>query len=147
MKASLKDGFVGGLIGSVAVLLALSLLVLVGFAPKAPFVGAYQAVLGGGWVTAAVVGGLLFLFFGALWAVPFALLIPNPTILKGVLWGLLPTLWMWTFVPAVLTGGPLFGGFAVQGLVMPIIMNCLIWGSIVGWYCDNHAHPAASPAV
>ena len=142
MKASLKDGFIGGVIGSVAVVGALALLVLFGFIPTAPFVGAYQNVVGGDWVVAAIIGGLLFIFFGALWALPFALLVPNPTILKGIIYGLLPTLWAWTFVPAVLTGGALFGGGTAKGLLIPIVMNCLIWGSTVGWYCARHARPA-----
>ena len=128
----------GGLWGSLAVAGAIGLLVLVGVVPKAPFTASYQSVLGGGWVAATVIGGVLFVLIGALWAVPFALLVPNPTVLKGVLFGLLPTLWAWTFVPAVLTDGPLFGGFTAMGLLIPIVMNCLIWGSIVGWYCARH---------
>lgn len=146
MKASLKDGFVGGLLGSVAVFAALALLALLGTIPKAPYVGAWQATFGGGWVSAAVIGGLSFVLIGALWAVPFAAFVPHPTIKKGAAFGLLPTLWAWTFVPAVLTGGPLFGGFAALGLVLPLIMNCLIWGSIVGWYCRRHAAPARTAA-
>lgn len=148
MKASPKTGFIGGLWGSLAVAGALGLLVLVGMAPKAPFVASYQNVLGGGWITAAIIGGLLFILFGALWAVLFAVLVPNPTVLKGILFGLVPTLWAWTFVPAVLTGGPLFGDFTAKGLLIPIVMNCLIWGSIVGWYCARRtaASPAAAPA-
>ena len=128
----------GGLWGSLAVAGAIALLVLAGVAPKAMYTAAYQSVLGGGWVAATLIGGVLFLLFGALWGVPFALLVPNPTVLKGILFGLLPTLWAWTFVPAVLTGGPLFGDFTPLGLLLPIIMNCLIWGSIVGWYCARH---------
>lgn len=139
MKATLKDGFVGGLIGSLAVAGALAALVIAGVIPKAPFVGAYQAVMGGEWVGAAVIGTALFVLFGALWALPFAAFVPNPTIGKGIAFGLLPTLWNWTFVPAVLTDGPLFGGFSAMGLIIPLVMNCLIWGSIVGWYCARHA--------
>ena len=146
MKASLKDGFVGGVIGSVAVTGALALLVVIGQIPKAPFVAAYQNTFGGDWVTASIVGGLLFIFFGALWALPFALFVPNPTVIKGVVFGLIPTLWAWTFVPAVLTGGALFGGFTLKGLLIPIVMNCLIWGSIVGWYCQRQLTAAPAPA-
>jgi hypothetical protein len=139
MKASAKDGFVGGLIASVPVLLTLALLALLGTIPEAPYVGAYQATLGGGWVVAAIIGGLLFLLSGAIWGVLFAVLVPNPTVLKGFLFGLLPTIWALTFIPAVLTGGPLFAGGSFMGLLIPFVMNCVIWGTIVGWYCAKHA--------
>ena len=143
MKATFKDAFIGGLIGSLAVTGALALLVVIGMIPKAPFVGAYQSTIGGDWVAATVLGGLLFILFGALWALPFAL-VANPTVLKGIVYGILPTLWAWTFVPGVLTGGALFGGFTALGLLIPIVMNCLIWGSIVGWYCKQHATAPAT---
>ena len=142
MRTRIRIGFVGGLLGSLAVTGALALLVLLGALSKAGFVIAYQSVLGGGWITAAVLGGLLFVLIGALWAVPFAALVPYPTMLKGVIFGLLPTLWAWTFVPEVMTDGPLFGGFTLGGLLLPVVMNCLIWGSIVGWYCHRRISPA-----
>jgi hypothetical protein len=97
-------------------------------------------------VAGAVVVGILFVLIGALWALLFAALVPNPTVAKGIAVGLLPTLWNWTFVPAVLTGGPLFGGFPAMGLILPLVMNCLIWGSIVGWYCQRHASRSAPRA-
>lgn len=141
MKMNLRQGFTAGLLGSLAVAGALGLLVLAGTIPKAPFVAAYQSTFGGGWILATIAGGLLFVLFGALWAVPFALLVPNPTVLKGMAYGLLPTLWAWTFVPAVLTGGALFGGLTAKGLLIPVVMNVLIWGSIVGWYGRRTAAP------
>ena len=147
MKASAKTGFIGGVWGSLAVAGAIGLLVLIGMAPKAMYTAAYQTSIGGDWLTATIIGGLLFVLIGALWAVPFALLVPNPTIIKGMLFGLLPTLWAWTFVPGVLLDAPLFGGFTLPGLLIPIVMNCLIWGSIVGWYCERRtsAVPATEP--
>lgn len=146
MQARLRIGFVAGLLGALAVVGALALLVVIGAIPKAPFVIIYQRVLGGGWSAGAVVGGLLFVLSGALWALPFAALVSRPTILKGELFGLLPTLWAWTFVPGVMTGSPMFGGFTVPGLFIPLVMNCLIWGSIVGWYCRRHLNIAPASA-
>lgn len=136
MQSKYRTAFVGGLIGAVAVFAALALLVLIGLIPKAPFVGAYNSTFGAsGWIAGTVIGGALFILIGALWAVPFPALFSDPTVGKGILWGIVPTLWNWTFVPAVLTGGALFGGGTAPGLIIPIILNCLIWGSIVGWYC------------
>ncbi|PSQ82050.1 MAG: hypothetical protein BRD46_00525 [Bacteroidetes bacterium QS_8_68_15] len=134
MQSRLRTGFVGGLFGSLAVAGTLGLLVLFGPPSKAMFVAAYQQTLGGGWIAATLIGGALFLLFGALWAVPYAALVARSSVLKGILFGSVPTLWTWTFVPAVLTGGPMFGGGAPAGIIIPIVMNCLIWGSIVGWY-------------
>jgi hypothetical protein len=145
MQSKYRTAFVGGLIGSLAVAGALGLLVLFGPPPKAMFVAAYQQTLGGGWVAATIIGGVLFLLFGALWAVPFPALFSRPTIGKGILWGIVPTLWALTFVPAVLLGKPMFAGGNPVGIIIPIVMNGLIWGSIVGWYCRRHA--AATPAA
>ena len=150
MKASLKTGFVGGLIGGAAVVLTVSLVVLLGVIPQAPFVPAWQAMFGGGWVPAAIFGGLLFVVGGGIWGALFALLVPNPTVLKGVLFGLLPTLFSGLFVTPVVIGGPVFNGFALVPTLLGLAVNCLIWGSLVGWYCARHLTMSAGafrPAV
>jgi hypothetical protein len=143
MQSKYRTAFIGGLIGSVAVAAALGLLVLLGQIPKTPFVASWQSVAGGGWLAATIIGGILFLLIGALWAVPFPAIFSRPTVLKGILWGLVPTLWALTFVPAALLGKPMFAGGAPKGIIVPIVMNCLIWGSIVGWW--GRRRLAASP--
>ena len=142
MTASPKTCFVGALYGSVAVALALALLVLIGQMPKAPYVGNWQSLVGGDWVAGAVLGGLAFVLIGALWGLPFAL-VPRPTVLKGMVYGLVPALFGWTVLPLVM-GGELFGGFALMGLLVPFVMNVLIWGSILGWYARRHAAAGAA---
>lgn len=144
MKASIKTGFVGGLIGGAAVVLTVSLLVFVGVIPKAPFVPAWQSMFGGGWVAAAVLGGLLFVVGGGIWGALFALLVPNPTVLKGVLFGILPTLFSGLFVTPVVIGGPVFNDFALLPNLIGLTMNCLIWGSLTGWYCARHIAASAN---
>ena len=142
MTASLKTCFVGALYGSVAVALSLALLVLLGQMPKAPYVGNWQGLVGGGWVPAAVLGGLAFVGIGALWGLPFAL-VPRPTVLKGMLYGFVPALFGWTALPLVM-GGELFGGFALPALLVPLVMNVLIWGSILGGYAQRHTTTGAA---
>ncbi len=98
--------------------------------------------MGGGWVLAAVLGGLTFVLIGALWGLPFAL-VPRPTVLKGMLYGFVPALFGWTVLPLVL-GGAVFGGFALMALLIPFVMNVLIWGSILGWYAQRHVSTGAA---
>jgi hypothetical protein len=64
------------------------------------------------------------------------LLTRSPTVLKGFLFGILPTLWLWIAVNAFM-GKPLFNDFEWKGIVMPIVFNMVIWGSFVGWYLSK----------
>lgn len=145
MKPTLQTVFVGALIGAVAVALALALLVLIGQMPAAPYVGNWQNIvgIGDGWLTAAILGGVAFILIGALWGLPFSL-VSNPTIGKGMLYGLVPALFGWVVLPLAM-GGEAFGGFALKALLIPFVMNVLIWGSILGWYARRHT--PASHAV
>jgi hypothetical protein len=142
MTASLKTCFLGALYGSVAVALSLALLALIGQIPKAPYVGNWQSLIGGGWMAGAVLGGLAFILIGALWGLPFSL-VKNPTVLKGMLYGFVPSLFGWIVLPVIL-GGEMFGGFALPALLIPFVMNVLIWGSILGWYAQRHARTGAA---
>ena len=142
MTASLKTVFVGALYGSVAVALSLAVLVLVGMMPKAPYVGNWQTLVGGGWVAGAALGGVAFVLIGALWGLPFSL-VPDPTVVKGMLFGFVPALFGWTVLPLTM-GGELFGGFALPALLVPFVMNVVVWGSLLGWYADRHT---PEPAV
>ena len=141
MTASLRTSFVGALYGSVAVALSLALLVLVGAIPKAPYVGNWQDLIGGGWVAGAALGGAVFVLIGALWGLPFSL-VPDPTVLKGMLYGFVPALFGWTVLPLTM-GGEVFGGFALPALLIPFVMNVLVWGSLLGWYADRYTAETA----
>lgn len=136
MTASPRTSFVGALYGSIAVALSLAALTLAGVFPKAPYVDNWQTIVGGGWVAGAILGGAAFVLIGALWGLPFSL-VPNPTIGKGMLYGFVPTLFGWAVLPLVM-GGAVFGGFALPALLIPIVMNVVIWGSILGWYASRH---------
>lgn len=92
-----------------------------------------------------IIAALLFILSGGVWGVLYALLIKNPTVLNGFLFGLLPTLWLWIAVNAFLHK-PLFNGFTLKGILMPLVFNMVIWGSFVGWYMSRRtvAHQTAS---
>jgi len=66
----------------------------------------------------------------------------HPTVLKGFLFGLLPTLWLSMAVNSVI-GKPLFIGFTTQGILMLIVFNMVIWGSFVGWYMTRRLRSLA----
>lgn len=78
---------------------------------------------------------LLFAISGGIWGVIFKI-VPNPTIWKATLFGLIPSLWLWVVVVPY-TGGQLFNGFALKGILFPILFNCVIWGSFLGWFVLN----------
>ena len=137
MTPTFRSALTGAFYGSLAVVGAFGLLLLLGQIPAAPFVGQWQAFFGGGWQLATVLGGLAFVAIGTLWGAPFAW-VPRPTILKGMLWGIVPTLWALVAWPAI-NGQPVLADGDPKGIVLPILMNVVIWGSILGWYTQRHA--------
>lgn len=82
----------------------------------------YRAQFGANPPADQFIAAVLFIIAGGIWGLIFGLLVKHPTVLKGFLFGLLPSLWSWVVVNSYL-GKPLFNGFAVTGLVLPIIFN------------------------
>ncbi|WP_412063028.1 hypothetical protein [Rubrivirga sp. IMCC45206] len=142
MTPTLRSALIGAMYGSVAVVGAFGLMVVLGMIPKAPFTAQWQELAGGGWLLATVLGGLTFVAIGTLWGAPFAW-VPRPTMGKAWLWAIVPTLWaVWAW-PA-LTGKPTFAGGDPVGLLIPVVMNVVIWGSILGWVVTRAAPSPAS---
>lgn len=135
MSPTVRTALTGAFIGSLAVVAAFGLLLLIGQIPKAPFVAQWQEMMGGGWLLATLLGGAAFVAIGTLWGLPFAW-VPNPTILKGMLYALLPTVWALVAWPAI-NGKPVFAGGDPVGILIPVVMNVVIWGSILGWYTSR----------
>ena len=141
MKHALKVGFVGGSIGAVV-------LALITYAMQAagkgepPFVSTYRATVG---IHPAdqLVAVILFIISGGIWGLIFTWMVKRPTILKGMLFGLLPNLWLWIVVNAAV-GKPLFNDFSLIGILGPVIFNMLIWGGILGWYAAKKLNKAAA---
>ncbi|MCY7423046.1 MAG: hypothetical protein LH478_15045 [Chitinophagaceae bacterium] len=136
MKASIKTGFIGGCIGAIVLLTIMYIMKAAGMGEPG-FIGMYRGMTHSNGASDPLIAGLLFVILGGgIWGIIFALLVKNPTLLKGLLFGILPTLWLWVVVNAMV-GKPLFNGFDIMGLVMPLIFNMVIWGSILGWYCSR----------
>lgn len=136
MKVSVKTGFIAGCIGAIILVVAVYILKASGLGEPG-FVGMYRGMTHANSPADPLIAGLIFVIAGGgIWGILFALLVKNPTVLKGFLFGFLPTVWLWVVVNAML-GKPLFNDFATMGLIMPLIFNMLIWGSFVGWYCSR----------
>ena len=131
MKHSLKTGFIGGCLGAIVLAIITYLMEAAGKGVP-PFVSTYRATIGSH-PADQLVALILFILSGGIWGLIFGWMVKRPSILKGILFGILPNLWLWTAVNGTL-GKPLFNGFTLMGIVGPIIFNMLIWGSILGWY-------------
>lgn len=134
MQERLRIGFVAGALGSLAITVIMLIMQLaMGATPM--FVGTYQSVFGpSSLVVAELVGGVLFVLSGAAWGALFTALIKQPTLVKGMVFGLVPALWLWLVVAPVMLGQPAFFGFQVPKLVLPFLFNVIVWGSVTGWY-------------
>lgn len=131
----------GSLLGSLAVVSTSGVLILFGQVSEPLFVAQWQLLFGGGWLKAAVFGGAAFVLIGKLWSFPFAA-IPDPTVLKGMAYGVLPAFWElvpWPF----LLGEPMMAGGSPKGIVIAVVMSVVIWGGLLGWYAGRH--PARDP--
>ncbi len=132
MNRHIRQGFIAGSIG--AIILVIIMYILRGIGLGEPgFVLMYRGAFGENHQAEQLISALIFIISGGFWGIAFALLIKNPNILKGFLFGILPTLWLWIVVNAFLHK-PLFNDFQPMGIIMPIVFNMVIWGSFVGWY-------------
>lgn len=141
MKYSLKTGFIGGCIGAI-VLAAITYLMQAAGRGVPPFVSTYRATIGTH-PADQLVAVILFIISGGIWGLLFGWMVKRPTVLKGILFGILPNLWLWIAVNGAL-GKPLFNGFTLMGIVGPIVFNMLIWGSILGWYASRKGKTSAA---
>ncbi|CAN5135611.1 hypothetical protein BH09BAC2_BH09BAC2_20890 [soil metagenome] len=136
MKVSLKTGFIAGCIGAIILVVAMLLMNVAGLGDP-PFIGMYRGMTHSNSTSDPFIAGLIFIVAGGgIWGILFALLVKKPTLLKGFLFGILPTLWVLIAVNCML-GKPLFNGFDLKGILMPVLFNMVIWGSFVGWYCSR----------
>lgn len=133
---SLWTYFSGAFYGALILITIMYVLMLTGAAGRPGFVNIYESTFS---VTITplhqVLAAFLFALSGGVWGIIFRV-IPKPNPLKGMLFGLLPSLWLWVVV-VPFTGGEIFNGFAIKGILFPLIFNCVIWGSFLGWYVSS----------
>ena len=136
MKHSITTGFIGGCLGALLLVIIMYIMKAGGMGNPG-FVNMYHGTFGEhSPVADQLIAAILFIISGGIWGLIFSLLVKRPTVVKGILFGILPTLWLWIVINAVI-GKPLFNGFDLKGIILPIIFNMLIWGSILGWYTSR----------
>lgn len=132
MNKRLTNGFIAGCLG--AVILVIIMYIMKAMDKGEPgFVGMYRAVFGNSGSADEIIAALLFIISGGIWGLIFGWLVKYPSVIKGIIFGILPCLWLWTAIPAYLHK-PMFSGFQAKGLIMPLVANMLVWGSFLGWY-------------
>lgn len=136
MEKRINQGFIAGLLGAVILTVLAYLLQAVGGIGTPGFTATYRAIYGDHGFIDHLAAVVLFVLSGAAWGAVFGWLVTGPTVLKGALFGFIPSLWLWLVV-APATGQPLFNGFSLQGLLLPILFNVVVWGSFVGWYSQR----------
>lgn len=133
MKDKIKVGFSAGFIGGLIVILFQFIFKWIGWAGNPGFIGIYHKTFGVHEMAAdIIISGFLFAVSGGIWGLIFTLLM-KPSVFKGIIYGLAPSLWVWLVISPYM-GFPVFHGFALKPIIFPIIFNCIIWGSFVGWY-------------
>jgi hypothetical protein len=137
MNPRIKNGCIGGILGAGILAAIMYIMKAMGMANPG-FVEMYRKTFGTNASTDHFIAVILFLISGGIWGIIFGLLVKNPTVLKGCLFGILPNLWLWIVINAFM-GKPLFNNFELKGLLMPVIFNMVIWGSFLGWYCSRKA--------
>jgi hypothetical protein len=143
MSQTLKIGFFAGAIGAVMLATIMYLMMLTGAGQVPAFVGMFRTWFGANPPLDHVMSALGFVLAGGVWGLLFTALVHQPTASKGMLFGLLPTFFLW-LVLAPATGQPLFNGLTPQGIMLPLLFNVVIWGSFVGWYCSRRVHHPVS---
>ncbi len=140
-------GAAAGAIGAAVLAAILYTAFWTGIMPAPNFVAAERAWLGArSPALDHLLGAAGFLLAGALWGALFGLIVSRPTVLKGMAFGLLPTLFLW-LVMAPALGQPAFNGFRAEGILLPILFNVLIWGTILGYLCSSWLRPPYASAT
>jgi len=145
MQSKVQKRFWAGFQGALILIVIMYVFEIINIAGNPGFVHTYRSFFGPHYAFIDhLVAAFLFAVSGGIWGIIFGI-VPSPSPLRGMAFGLLPSLWLWlVVVPS--TGGPVFNGFAAKGIILPLIFNCVIWGSYVGWYGQKflERHPVHS---
>ena len=132
----LRTGFLAGVLGAIILMVLLYLMQATGLGGPPGFVSICRAIVGARPPLDHILGAVGFVFAGGIWGLIFAALFRNPSVIKGMAYGLAPNLFLWLVISPAMGQG-FFNGFTARGIVMPLIFNNLIWGGFVGWYCGR----------
>ncbi len=140
----IKNGLIAGVIGAIILaVLAYIMMFVTGDPP--PAVAFYRGILQvNNPPIDHLIAGTLFLIAGGIWGAIYAAIIKHPSVMNGLLFSILPTLFVWLVMQPA-SGLGFFGGFAAKAIILPLILNA-IWGAFVGWYLSRnvvHTKPVA----
>jgi hypothetical protein len=133
---NVTKGFIAGAIGAVILSAVMFVMFAANLGDAPAFVGMYRKAFGENVPLDYILGMIGFVIAGGIWGAIYALTVKKPNIISGMLFGFLPTLFLWVVISPLMSGA-FFNGFAVKGLIFPIIFNVVIWGSFVGWYLSR----------
>src|SRR5688572_5029899 len=144
-RARAMAGFLAGAAAAAVLAVVAYLLALAGLGGTTPtFVGASRVWLGQQGAVGHVLGVAGFVLVGGVWGALFGLLVARPTFLKGMLFGILPTLFHWLVLAPLAGAGPFSGGTA-GGIILPLVTNVVLWGGLLGYLCERWlAHPTTA---
>ena len=117
-----------------------------GAAGSPPSLATTRGLLGLNGAAANALGLLGSIAAGALWGALFGLLVKKPTILKGMVAGILPAVLQW-LVLAPLSHQPLSLGASGAGFALPMLFCVFVWGGLTGYYSGRWLRPPYSAAV
>jgi hypothetical protein len=139
-------GAVAGLIGGVIAAAVWYALFWTGVAPQPPSLAAARFGVGVSGVMATVVGLLGSVAAAVAWGGLFGLIVRRPTVLTGMLFGLMPALFQW-LVLAPVSRHPIFFGGSAAAIGLPLLFCVLVWGGITGYFAGRWLRPPYSAAV
>ncbi len=126
------DYFESGFVGALLLVGIMYLLYFWGYAGEPGYIDVYYTVTREiSPIFDQIMAAILFALAGGVWGLLFGFA-GQPTVFKGFLFGLLPTLWLWLVVTPYMGGEP-FGNFERNAILYPLFYNCVIWGSYLGW--------------
>jgi len=141
-QKSFFEYFKAAIYGALILIVIMYLMMITGISGDPGFVNIYHVVFGKHIpVLDNILAALLFAISGGIWGLIFRF-IPDPGPISGMIFGLLPSLWLWVVVSPYISG-VFFNGFTLTGILFPLIFNCLIWGSFVGWYITRKSPNSA----
>jgi len=129
-------GLTAGAIGAVILATIMFLMFLLNLGGMPGFVGIQRRMMGENVPVDFILGTIGFIAAGAIWGMIYSQIVKKPSVISGLLYGFVPTCFLWLVISPLMKG-VIFNGFALQGIVFPIIFNVLIWGSFVGWFLSR----------
>lgn len=145
-RTRMATGATAGLIGSAVAAATWYAIHWAGVASAPPSLLMVNAAMGLTGIAAVALGLLASIVAGGVWGGMYGLAVNRPSILTGMLFGILPALFQWV-VLAPLSRQPLFFGGTAVGIGLPILFCVLVWGGLTGYFAGRWLRPPYSGAV